>query len=164
MRPVQDPDLPCAPIAGYERIRERRGSVQRRQVSRRRQTWISNRQDVSRTQRPAGMAAKLSVLERGATTEIQRNVQAVAHRQIGSASAGRFANAQGLSRFDIDRYPEQYRIAIQRRVGRRAGQSDNRIAMKPQRRPKYRRFNTGSMRLITDDPVSQPERPVIHWP
>src|SRR5471032_2048820 len=113
MRPVQHPDLPCTPIAGYERIRQRYRGVQRRQVSRRRQAWLCYRQDVCRTQRAACMAAKLSERERRATTEIQRHIQSITHREIGPASTGRFANAQGLPRFDIDRYPEQYWLAIQ---------------------------------------------------
>src|SRR5471032_2758107 len=110
------------------------------------------------------MAAKLSERERSATTEIQRDIQSITHREIGPASAGRLANAQRLPRFDIDRYPEQYRLAIQRRVGRGTGQGDDRVAMKPQRRSEHRRFDARSMRLITDDPVSQPERPVVHRP
>ncbi|CCK07078.1 hypothetical protein BN128_959 [Cronobacter sakazakii 696] len=114
--------------------------------------------------RAARMAAELPEREGGAAAEILRHVDAVTHRQITATACAGAAQRQRLSGADGNRLPAGDRFAIELCIAVRAGEREDSVAVKAQRRPLKREFKPGGLRRVTDDAVRQTESVIVHRP
>ena len=110
------------------------------------------------------MPAELAEGEGRAAAQVQRHVQAIAHGQIGAAAADGAAQLEHLAGLDLDWLPVGHRRIVQggRAVG--AGQGDQCVAVKAQRRALQGKFQAGGLGRVADDTVGQAEGEIIHRP
>ncbi len=110
------------------------------------------------------MAAELAEHEGGLAAQVVGHVDAVAHRDIGAAAAGRLAGGQRLAGFHRHRPPHGYRLAVQGGVAGGAGERHHGVAMEFQRRAHQRGLQAGGAGVVADNAVAEPEGVIVHGP
>ncbi|CCJ92701.1 hypothetical protein BN131_374 [Cronobacter malonaticus 681] len=164
VRPVEHADIPDLAITRDNPRLRHLGRRNGRRCGAGGERRARYRQHVAGAQRASGMAAELPEREGGPAAEILRHVDAVTHRQITATACTGAAQRQRLSGPGRDRLPAGDRLAIELCVAVRAGEREDGVAVKAQRRPLKREFKSGGLRRVTDDTVGQPEGVIVHRP
>ena len=120
-------------------------------------------QHIAGAERAPAMAAKLAEREGRAAAEIFRNIDAAAHGDIGAcAGSSHAAELQHLPCLDGERLPIGHGLAVERRGELGAAKANTRVAVEFERRAGQRRLDSGSVLVIADEPVGEPERQRVH--
>ena len=109
------------------------------------------------------MTAKLAEREGRAAAEIFRHIDAAAHGDVGArAGPSHAAELQHLPCLDGERLPIGHGLAVERRGELGAAKANKRVAVELERRAGQRRLDSGSVLVIADEPVGEPERQRVH--
>ena len=161
---VQHFDFPLLRVVRNHRLGGRGRLMVRHRGRAAGQLRLADRQHVALAQGTAAVAAELAKHEGSLAAQVVGHVDAVAHRDIGAAAAGRLAGGERLAGFHRHRLPHGYRLAVQGGVAGGAGERHHGVAVEFQRWAHQRGLQAGGAGVVADNAVAEPEGVVIHRP
>ena len=123
---------------------------------------VSDMQDIPGSQGTATMSAKTAQRKGRFASQIFRNINATANRQIATLSSLAYAELESISLMHIYRSVLEARQIIDLRRKIATGKGDNGIGMEQECTPGMGHLDSGGILGITDNLVCKPETVIIH--